>query len=43
MSKGYSLVYNAEGRLIKSSADTAVGDRVEIRLADGSVKARIEE
>jgi exodeoxyribonuclease VII large subunit len=41
MSKGYSLVYNSEGKLIKSCADTAVGDTVEIRLSDGSVKAKI--
>jgi exodeoxyribonuclease VII large subunit len=41
MSKGYSLVYNSEGKLIKSCADTAVGDTVEIKLSDGSVKAKI--
>lgn len=41
LSRGYSLVYRGE-KLVKSAGELSAGDRVDIRLADGSVSAVIE-
>ena len=42
LSRGYAIVLRGEG-VIESSAALAAGDRVTLRFADGSAKARIEE
>jgi exonuclease VII large subunit len=38
---GFSLLRNADGKLIRSAADAAPGDLVVNQLADGTVRSRI--
>ena len=42
MEKGFSIVYKGDN-IIKSKNDVTVGDTVEIKLIDGSLKAKITE
>lgn len=41
LKRGYAAVTDEEGRLIKSVSQTGVGDRVKIRLSDGSINAEV--
>jgi exodeoxyribonuclease VII large subunit len=41
LARGYALVYNADGTLVRSTADTAVGDTIHARIANGTLEARI--
>ncbi|MDE6600353.1 MAG: hypothetical protein K2K34_09780, partial [Oscillospiraceae bacterium] len=41
LSRGYSLVYSGD-RLVKSADELSAGDRVDIRLSDGTVSAVVE-
>ncbi|MDE5991490.1 MAG: exodeoxyribonuclease VII large subunit, partial [Oscillospiraceae bacterium] len=41
LSRGYSLVYSGE-KLVKSADELSSGDRVDIRLSDGTVSAVID-
>lgn len=41
ISKGYSAVYGSDGALVKSVADTRVGDSVSFRLSDGIIDATV--
>ena len=41
ISKGYSAVYDSEGRLMKSVKGASVGDGVSFRLSDGTVEATV--
>lgn len=43
MSRGYALVYAADGTLLRSAADTAAGQRVHARLAHGTLVAEVLE
>ena len=38
VARGYALLQHEDGRLIRSTAQADVGDRVEARLADGTLK-----
>ena len=42
MEKGFSIVYKGD-TIIKSKNDVSIGDTVEIKLIDGSLKAKITE
>ena len=42
LDRGYALVLDADGRLIRSVAQIAPGDPVSTRLADGSFSSRVE-
>jgi exodeoxyribonuclease VII large subunit len=42
LERGYALVLNADGALIRSTAQLAPGDAVTTRLADGSFTSRVE-
>ena len=42
LSMGYALVTGPEGKVLKSVAPLAVGERIGVRFADGAVKARVE-
>jgi exodeoxyribonuclease VII large subunit len=39
--RGYALVRNADGVLVRSAADLSAGDRVELTLSDGTARATI--
>ena len=41
LSRGYALVYNAEGRLLRSAAEAAPGETIHARLAEGSLTAQV--
>ncbi len=41
LSRGYGMVKDEDGNLVKSCADTAVGRRVEITLSDGALSAQV--
>lgn len=43
LSRGYSVVRNGEGTLVRSVADARPGDRVKIRFCDGEAGAVIDE
>ncbi|MEZ5402100.1 MAG: exodeoxyribonuclease VII large subunit [Bryobacteraceae bacterium] len=42
LARGYAIV-TVEGRVVRDSADAAVGGRVRVRLARGGLTARVEE
>lgn len=41
LSRGYALVYADDGTLLRSAADTAVGQKVHARLGKGSLDAQV--
>jgi exodeoxyribonuclease VII large subunit len=43
LGRGYALVQNADGKLLRSSDETGAGEAVEVRLNRGRFKARVEE
>jgi len=42
LERGYSLIFDASGRLVKDASQLAPGDTIDARLAQGEVKARVE-
>ena len=40
---GYSIITTAQGSVVRSVADVAVGDHLAVRLADGTAKTVVEE
>ena len=43
LSRGYALVQTEAGKVIPAAAELKVGDRVNLRFADGSARVRVEE
>ncbi len=43
LGRGYALVQTEEGRVIPAAAGLKVGERVNLRFADGSAKVSVEE
>ncbi len=43
LSRGYALVQTEEGRVIPAAAELKVGERVNLRFADGSARVTVEE
>lgn len=41
LNRGYALVFDAKGRLVKDAERLAVGDELSARLASGKVRARV--
>ncbi|MFB3918097.1 MAG: exodeoxyribonuclease VII large subunit [Terriglobales bacterium] len=41
LERGYALVFDAEGKLVKDSAQLSSGDEISARLARGTVTARV--
>jgi exodeoxyribonuclease VII large subunit len=41
LSRGYALVYDVDGTLLRSPANTAVGHTIRARLADGTLEAEV--
>ena len=42
LARGYALVFDAEGRLVKQAAQVKSGDKVRTQLGDGEFTARVE-
>jgi exonuclease VII large subunit len=43
LSRGYSITSDENGRVLRSGAQTATGRAVQVRLAVGRLRARVEE
>ena len=43
LTRGYSAVFDREGRVIKSVNDTKIGETIALKLSDGTVSAVVEE
>lgn len=43
LSRGYSAVFSADGKVIKSISDTSIGEAIVLRVSDGSVSAIVNE
>ena len=41
LSRGYALVYAADGRLLRDAAETRPGERIRARLASGALEAEV--
>jgi exodeoxyribonuclease VII large subunit len=42
LERGYALVLNEQGGVVRSAAELAMGDRVKTRLAEGAFTSRVE-
>lgn len=42
LSRGYSIVSNANGEIIKKVSDAKTGDKLDLRVEDGSVKCTVD-
>ena len=42
LDRGYALVFDASGNLVKSSDQVRAGDEISARLANGTISARVE-
>jgi exodeoxyribonuclease VII large subunit len=43
LSRGYALVYTVDGKLLRSTADTTVGEMIGAHLAQGTIEARVTQ
>jgi exodeoxyribonuclease VII large subunit len=43
LERGYALVFDSSGKLVKSTAEMAIGDEISARLAQGTLTARVEK
>jgi exodeoxyribonuclease VII large subunit len=43
LGRGYSLVFDADGRLVKKASEVQKGDRLRARLHEGSLFVRVED
>ena len=43
LGRGYSIVRDAQGELVRSSADVNIGDQVDVQLHKGSLTAKVEQ
>jgi exodeoxyribonuclease VII large subunit len=43
LARGYALVYAEDGTLLRSAAETSVGQTIRARLAEGTLKAQVTE
>jgi exodeoxyribonuclease VII large subunit len=41
LARGYALVYNADGTLLRSATETSPGQTIRARLASGSLSAQV--
>ncbi len=42
LTRGFSLVFNEEGRLLKKTSDLKSNDKIDVRLSDGVVRATVD-
>jgi exodeoxyribonuclease VII large subunit len=43
LERGYSIVYSDENQVIKTVADTLSGQKITVRMKDGTFNAKIDE
>ena len=42
MKRGFSICFNDEGKIIKEAENVVLGSNIDIKLAKGNLKARVE-
>jgi exodeoxyribonuclease VII large subunit len=42
VARGYAILQHGDGRVVRGVGDAGVGDRLDARLADGSLRVRVE-
>ncbi len=42
LGRGYAVCYEEDGTVLRSAADVAPGDRVDVRLAEGTLGCIVE-
>jgi exodeoxyribonuclease VII large subunit len=43
LDRGYALIFDSSGKLVKNAAQVEVGDEISARLATGALTARVEK
>lgn len=43
LSRGYSAVFDSDGKVVKSVDDTRIGETIALKLSDGSIYATVDE
>lgn len=43
LTRGYSAVFDGEGKVVKSVNDTKIGETIALKLSDGSISATVNE
>jgi exodeoxyribonuclease VII large subunit len=43
LERGYAVVQRADGRVVRAAGDVGHGDRLRVRLADGELRATVEQ
>ena len=43
LSRGYAMVQAADGSVLRSARQVQTGDRIEVRLGEGTLGCRVEE
>lgn len=43
LSRGYAIVERAEGQIVRSASDTALDEKLRVRLGEGELGVRVEE
>ncbi|MFN2412277.1 MAG: exodeoxyribonuclease VII large subunit, partial [Pyrinomonadaceae bacterium] len=43
LNRGFSITQNEQGSILRSASDVSMGDNLKIRLAEGSLKAKVLE
>ena len=43
LSRGYALAFDDRGHLVQRASQVAAGDTIDVRLADGRVRATVTE
>jgi exodeoxyribonuclease VII large subunit len=43
LERGYALVFDASGKLVKNSAEVRAGDEISARLAKGTIEAVVRK
>jgi exodeoxyribonuclease VII large subunit len=42
LSLGYSIIYDRQGKVVKSISDLSKGDNIDVQMADGIVEANVK-
>ena len=42
VARGYAIVQHEDGRIVRGVSDAAVEDALDVRLADGRLRVRVE-
>jgi exodeoxyribonuclease VII large subunit len=42
VARGYSILQHEDGRIVRSTGDAAIGERLDARLHDGRLQLRVE-